>query len=103
MKASYRSNRFIPVQRRWLVPELRFEIPDELVDAIAERVAERLERPSEGWLDVGQAAEYVAAPTSRIYDWVSQGRVECRRDGRRVLFRREWLDAAIDGNGGNRR
>lgn len=77
--------------------ELRFEIPDELVDAIAERVAERVERPAEAWLDVDGAAEYIAAPRSRIYDLVSQERVECRRDGRRVLFRREWLDAALGG------
>jgi len=77
--------------------ELRFQIPDELVDTIAERVAERLERPAEAWLDVDAAAEYVAAPRSRIYDWIAQERVECRRDGRRVLFRREWLDAALGG------
>ena len=79
--------------------ELRFDIPDELVDLIAERVAERLQRPteSEPWLDVDQAARYIAAPRSRVYDLVSQARVECRRDGRRVLFRREWLDAALGG------
>ena len=79
------------------MPELRFEVPDELVEAIAERVAERIERPAEPWLDVKQAAAYIAAPESRVYDLVSQGRVECRRDGRRVLFRREWLDTAMGG------
>jgi excisionase family DNA binding protein len=77
--------------------ELRVGIPDSLVDEIAARVAERLERPGESWLDVDAAADYIAAPRSRIYDLVSQGRVECRRDGRRVLFRREWLDAALNG------
>ncbi len=80
--------------------ELRVEVPDELVDTIAARVAERLEQPTDGWLDVDQAAVHISAPKSRVYDLVSQGRVECRRDGRRVLFRREWLDAAINGNGG---
>ena len=79
------------------MPEIRIDIPDELVDAIAERVADRLERPAEGWLDVDQAAARVAAPRSRIYDWIAQERVECRRDGRRVLFRREWLDLALNG------
>lgn len=79
--------------------ELRFEIPDELVDAIADRVADRLERPAEGWLDVDQAADYICAPKSRIYDWIAQERVEHRRDGRRVLFRRAWLDAALGGTG----
>lgn len=76
---------------------LHLDIPDEIVDLIAERVAERLERPAEGWLDVDQAAAYIAAPKSRVYDLVAQERVECRRDGRRVLFRREWLDAAVNG------
>lgn len=77
--------------------EIRFEIPDELVNAIAERVVDLLGKPAEGWLDVDEAAAYIAAPKSRIYDWISQGRVEHRRDGRRVLFRREWLDAVLDG------
>ena len=77
--------------------ELRFDVPDELVDAIAERVAERLERPAEGWLDVEAAAAYLACPPSRIYDLTKQGRLECRRDGRRVLTRREWCDAALRG------
>ncbi len=77
--------------------ELRLDIPDELADAIAERVVELLGAPAEPWLDVDAAAEYVAAPKSRIYDWLAQGRVEHRRDGRRVLFRREWLDAVLDG------
>jgi len=77
--------------------ELRFNVPDELVDVIVERLAERLERPAEPWLDVDQAAAYIAAPRSRVYDLVAQERVECRRDGRRVLFRRAWLDAALGG------
>lgn len=77
--------------------EFRLEIPDEFVDTIADRVAERLEQPAEAWLDVDQAAAYIAAPRSRIYDWIAQGRVKCRRDGRRVLFRRAWLDAALGG------
>ena len=78
--------------------ELRLEIPDEIVERIAARVAELLEPAPEGWLDVEAAAEYLTAPKSRIYDLVAQERVECRRDGRRVLFRREWLDAAIGGS-----
>jgi excisionase family DNA binding protein len=78
--------------------ELRFEIPDEFVDEIADRVAERFDRPVEGWLDVEQAAAYLAAKPDRIYDLVAMDRLEVRRDGRRLLFRREWLDAAIGGD-----
>ena len=84
---------------------LQVDFPDELIDAIAERVAERIGKPPEAWLDVDQAAEYISAPKSRVYDLVAQERVECRRDGRRVVFRREWLDAALggaDSNGGRR-
>lgn len=76
---------------------LALTIPDELVDLIADRVVERLGAPPEPWLDVDAAAIHLACPKSRIYDLVAQERVECRRDGRRVLFRREWLDAAIGG------
>jgi len=94
---TFRVNRILAVIRWWIVPELRLEIPDELVDAIVERLAERLERPAEPWLDVDAAADYLAAPRSRVYDLIAQGRVECRRDGRRVLFRRAWLDAALGG------
>ena len=74
------------------------DIPTELVDAIAERVAAKLAAPaSEPWLDVAGAAEYLACPTSRIYDLVAKKQLEVRRDGRRVLTRREWLDAAVGG------
>ena len=80
-------------------------VVNELVDAIAERVVDRLaERPPTQteptpWLDVGAAARYLACESHRIYDLVSAGRLHCARDGRRLLFRREWLDEAlVDGS-----
>ena len=72
--------------------ELRFEIPDDLVELIADRVAEKIGKPREPWLDVDAAAEYLACPRSRIYDLIAMDRLEVRRDGRRVLTRREWCD-----------
>jgi len=78
------------------------EIPDAVVEDAAERVAdlvvERLaqDKPSpSGYLNVAQAAEYLAAPRSRIYDLVSLRRVQHVKDGRRTLFRPEWLDAVL--------
>lgn len=73
---------------------------DELVEQIARRTAELLredrrdERPA-GWLNAEQAADYLACPQSRIYDLVQLGRLRRKLDGRRLLFRPEWLDAAL--------
>ena len=79
---------------------LELQLPDMFVQAIAERVADlladSLTRPSEPWIGVEQAAEHLACPTSRIYDLVSQRRLTPRRDGRRLLFKRSHLDAAIE-------
>ena len=82
------------------VSPLSLAVPPELVEAIAERVAELLvERlPAQGpapWLDVDGAAEYLACPKSRVYEFIAAKRVRHFRDGRRVLFRREDLDAAL--------
>lgn len=84
------------------VGTLELQVPDAFVQAIAERVADLLAdnlteaSPSEPWIGVEQAAEHLACPTSRIYDLVSQRRLAPRRDGRRLLFKRSHLDAAIE-------
>src|ERR1039458_5140768 len=81
---------------------LELQVPDMFVQAIAERVADLLadslpaSSPSEPWIGVEQAAEHLACPPSRIYDLVSQRRLTPRRDGRRLLFKRSHLDAAIE-------
>ena len=77
---------------------------DALVDAVAARVlAELPDGERTGWLDVPQAARYIGYDEStlqrgkrRLYDWVAQGRVDYRKDGSRLLFRYEWLDAAVN-------
>jgi len=81
---------------------LELQVPDVFVQAIAERVAELLADSLAGgstpepWIGVEQAAEHLACPPSRIYDLVSQRRLTPRRDGRRLLFKRSYLDAAIE-------
>jgi len=47
------------------------------------------------WLDVRGAAAHLACGSKRIYDLVAQRRVRFARDGRRLLFRVEWLDAIV--------
>ena len=83
---------------------LQLTLPDTVVHAIAQRVAQLLqphagENPQadrkDGWLGVKDAAEYLACPVSRIYDLVALGRLHPHRDGRRLLFQRHDLDAAL--------
>lgn len=74
-------------------------LPSSLIDAIADQVAHRVaellpDRP-EPYLDVEGAAEYLACAPKRVYDLKAQGRLAHHRDGSRLLFRREDLDAAL--------
>lgn len=80
------------------------DLPDTFLDAIverlaplmAERIAASSARPDQ-WLDVKQAAEYISAPVSRIYDLRAQRKVDFRKDGSRLLTRRSWLDEYLEG------
>jgi len=81
------------------------ELDAELLERAAYRGAQRalseLASAPEGWYDVEAAARYRACPESRIYDLVAQNRLRCSRDGRRLYFRRDWLDATLhDGPAG---
>lgn len=77
-------------------PQLSVALPPELVDALAERVAERIGEShaatSEPWVDVDRAAAHLSCKRQRIYDLVSKGDLPHRRDGRRLLFRCSDLD-----------
>jgi excisionase family DNA binding protein len=46
-------------------------------------------------LTVEEAATYLACAPKRIYELKAQGRIAHFRDGKRLLFRREDLDAAL--------
>jgi excisionase family DNA binding protein len=86
---------------------LSLAVPLELVEAVAARVvdllAERLptQHGPQPWLDVDAAADYLACRSHRVYDLVAEGRVRCAKDGRRSLFRREWLDDYLLGEEGS--
>lgn len=68
---------------------------EHLADLIADRLAARQPEQLDPYLTVDQAAEYLAAPKSRIYELVERRRVAVHRDGRRLLFRRADLDAVL--------
>ncbi len=79
-------------------------VPPELVDALAGRVVELLEQRGlvgaptapEAWIGVDEAAAHLACPKSRVYDLVAERSLRVRRDGRRLLFRRSWLDEDLE-------
>jgi excisionase family DNA binding protein len=74
------------------------------VEVIAERAAMILaERQSAAasaspWLDTKGAAEYMACSPARVHDLVGARALRPRRDGRRLLFRRDELDAYLEGS-----
>lgn len=84
---------------------LQLTLPDTVLHTIAQRVAQLLQQHAgenpqtdgvgDPWLGVKDAAEYLACPVSRIYDLVSLGRLHPHRDGRRLLFKHQDLDAAL--------
>ena len=82
------------------MPDLQFTDAelDALADLLAERVQARLGAGSP-WLRAPEAAAYLACPESRIRKLTMTGELPSHRDGRRVLYRREELDAFIR-NGG---
>ncbi len=75
--------------------------PPELLDAIADRVVDRLAgavaREPSPYLTAAEAAEYLRCAKQAVYDRVNQGALEPRRDGRRLLFHRGDLDAYLGG------
>lgn len=88
---------------------LAVALPDELVDALAERVlpllAERLApADADGWLRGAKAiAAYLDCPPSRIWALHSAGRLEClERDGSALIAKRSDLDAWVRAGGGRR-
>jgi excisionase family DNA binding protein len=87
-----------PTERRILESAngvLSLGVPSNLIEAIAERtadlLAQRVPDQPEPYLNVEQAAEYLAATTDRIYDLRRQG-LPAFKDGTRLLFRRDDLD-----------
>ncbi len=85
---------------------IALELPDHVLDAIAERVLWRLANQDTtadaGYLDVAGAADFLACPVSRIYALTSAGRLPCHRDGSRLIFDRAELRAYVNQGGARR-
>ena len=85
-----------------LAAALLAELDDAALDALAEallpRLAARLgqNQSASPWLSAEDAARYLACSRGRLYDLVQLGKLEPRRDGRRLLFKRADLDAYLE-------
>jgi excisionase family DNA binding protein len=69
---------------------------DEALDVLAQRLADRVglrERPA--YLDVPGAAAFLSCSPKRIYNLAAAGRLPVHRDGSRLLFRPDELDAYV--------
>jgi excisionase family DNA binding protein len=80
-----------------LIVQLSAEQLDAIAGAVGERLAVRSSSESAPtWLDTSGAAAYIACKVGRIHDLVQLGKLKPRRDGRRLLFRREELDDYLE-------
>ncbi|HEX4115887.1 MAG TPA: helix-turn-helix domain-containing protein [Solirubrobacteraceae bacterium] len=78
--------------------ELTVKLTDEQLAEIAQRAAALVPTPAATpWLNVADAAERLRCGKDRIYDLIALGKLNPRRDGRRVLLHRDDLDAYIEG------
>lgn len=83
---------------------LSFDLPDAVIEQIAQRAAELVAERSgqvedDGWLSVAEAADYLRCSSPRIYQLVSAKRIPYHKDGSRDLFRRSELDGWVRAGG----
>ena len=78
-----------------LTGDLPPEALDQIVQRVMDMVAERVAAAPEPYLNPEDAATYLACPKSRIYALTEQGKLRHARDGRKLKFRREWLDDSL--------
>lgn len=87
---------------------LSINLPDDVLEQLAQRVADILEervaardpgqQRADRWLTVDQAAEYIGSRPQRVYDLRSSGRLTRHGDGARALVDRHELDQLIEGD-----
>lgn len=85
------------------ITSIPLALPPDALDAIAEHVADllaaRADESRSPWLTARQAADYIAAPLSRVRKLTMSDDLPHHRDGRRVLYHRQELDAFIRSGG----
>lgn len=69
-------------------------IADRLADLVLERIGGAHSAVSP-WMSVAEAADYMRCKPKRLYDLASQSRVPAHKDGSRLLFHRDELDAYL--------
>lgn len=70
-----------------------------LADALAPLIAQRLQPQQAQWLTAREAAAHLNAPLSRVRKLTSTGALPVHREGGRVLYLRDELDAFIRDGG----
>ena len=73
-------------------------LPPELIDAVADRVLHVLDERlplQQQWMGVDEAAAHLCCSKHRIYHLVSERRIPHEREGARLLFDRQALDAWV--------
>ena len=87
---------------------LSLDLPSELLDALAARLADRIAAHAvdavsgySPWMTVAEAAEYLRWPRERLYKLTAAGAIPHRKHDGRLLFHRdevdEWLEAYREG------
>jgi excisionase family DNA binding protein len=76
-------------------------IADAEISALENRIMKQLLERFQGsvlspWMNIDQAADYVAWPKKRLYNLVSQAEIPHRKQGNRLLFNRDELDRWLD-------
>lgn len=82
------------------VPSINLDFPADTLEAIADAVVEKLAARSTAeaaspYLTAAEAAEYIRAPISRIYDLTHRNALPVIKEGSRSLYRRADLDALL--------
>jgi excisionase family DNA binding protein len=86
---------------------VRLEFDERVLDTLADRLADklvaRLASPgapaSTPWMSAQAAADYIGCSLSRVRKLTMLGDLPTHRDGARVLYRRDDLDAYIRSGG----
>ncbi|MFN8224251.1 MAG: helix-turn-helix domain-containing protein [Gaiellales bacterium] len=77
------------------------ELPESLLAALAERVAQVVqastpaEQPSSPYMTTEQAAAFLCCSRQRIHDLLGQGKLSRYKEGRRTLLLREDLEQLV--------
>lgn len=73
------------------------------LDALNEKlnaILAAVQAPKRGAVGAEEAAEYLGVSKDTVYRLVHRGELRCRREGRLMLFRPDWLDEWMEKESG---